>query len=99
MTTQVRKTRPTNRLSLHDRLSRLTFLQACKLLGKTGKKLIQQSANLWDINIAEDVFFGGDLFRLRIPNELRNGQPVVVTITLMAEARDRLHWHCSCCEV
>ncbi|MEX0611639.1 MAG: DEAD/DEAH box helicase, partial [Pirellulales bacterium] len=99
MTTQVRKTRPSSRLSLHDRLSRLTFLQACKLLGPTGKKLIQKGGNLWDIQVDEHVFLRGDLFRLRIPDEFHHGQPVVVTITLMAEARDRLHWNCSRCQI
>ena len=37
MTTKVK---PSRRLTLHDRLSRLDFLQACKLLGENGKKLI-----------------------------------------------------------
>jgi hypothetical protein len=97
MITQVMKTRPGHRLSLKDRLSRLTFLEACKLLGPTGKQLIQTSANLWDIKIAEDVFLGNDLFRLRIPAEHEDGRPVTVTIMLMAEARNRLHWKCTRC--
>ena len=99
MATQVSSTLPSGRLSLHDRLSRLTFLEACKLLGPEGKTLIQQSANKWDIIIADDVFLGGDLFRLKLPNEAEGGRPVVVTITLMAEARNRLHWNCNRCRV
>ncbi|HEV3136719.1 MAG TPA: DEAD/DEAH box helicase, partial [Pirellulales bacterium] len=97
MMTQVMTTRPGNRLSLKDRLSRLTFLEACKLLGPRGKKLIEQSANLWEFKIEKDVFLGNDLFRLRVPGELKDGRPVVVTITLMAEARNRLHWNCTGC--
>ena len=38
------------------------------------------------INIEEDVFLGEDLFRLRIPGEMVGGQPLTVSITLMAEA-------------
>jgi hypothetical protein len=34
-------TRPSGQLSLKDRLSRLNFMDACKLLGPGGAKLIQ----------------------------------------------------------
>lgn len=40
MTTQSASTRPSGRLSLKDRLSHLTFLEASKLLGPEGQKLI-----------------------------------------------------------
>ncbi len=97
MTTRTSRTRPSGRLSLKDKLSHLTFAEACKLLGPQGKKLIQQSANLWDFQIEEDVFLGDDLFRLRFPGENSDGRPLVVTITLMAEARQRLHFNCTRC--
>ena len=90
-------TRPRGQLTLRDRLSRLTFLDACKLLGPSGAKLIQKGGNLWDIKIDEDVFLGDDLFRLRLPEKTPDGQPLTVSITLMAEARQRLHWNCSQC--
>ena len=87
------KTKPSERrkLTLTDRLSRLTFTQACKLLGTEGGKLIQQGGR-YETNLDEDVHLGNDLFRLSL-----NG--AVVTITLMAEARQRLHWNCTACEV
>jgi SNF2-related domain/Helicase conserved C-terminal domain len=97
MTTEVRKTLPGSKLTLKDRLSRLTFLDACKLIGPEGKKLIQQNGNTWDIKLAEHVHLGDDLFRLRIPGELVGDEPVIVTVTLMAEARQRLHWNCTAC--
>ncbi len=98
MKTEVKKTRANQRRTLRDRLSRLTFLEACRLLGPTGKSLIQKSANLWDIKIEDDVHLGDDLFRLRIPEAADDGSPIVVTITTMALARDRLHWNCTHCE-
>jgi hypothetical protein len=98
MTTMVMKTRPSGQLTLRDKLSHLTFLEAAKLLGPDGKKLIQKSGNLWALKIEEHVHLGDDLFRLRIPGESINGQPVIVTITLMAEARNRLHWNCTACD-
>jgi superfamily II DNA or RNA helicase len=99
MTTPVMKTRPSGQLTLRDKLSHLTFLEAAKLLGAEGKRLIQKSGNLWDFKIDEHVFLGDDLFRVRIPGESVNGQPVVVSITLMADAPKRLHWNCTACDV
>ncbi len=98
MTTLAPSTRPGAQLSLKDRLSRLTFTDACKLLGPEGSKLIGKGANRWDIKIAADVYLGEDLFRLRLPGEFSDGRPVIVTITLMAEARQRLHWRCTACQ-
>ncbi|HXT57716.1 MAG TPA: hypothetical protein VN699_03735, partial [Pirellulales bacterium] len=97
MTTLSARTRPGGRLSLKDRLSHLTFVEACKLLGPEGKRLIQQSANLWDFKIEEDVYLGDDLFRLRFGDESDDRGPLTVTITLMAEARNRLNWNCTHC--
>src|SRR5579864_5353070 len=90
-------TRPSKQLSLKDKLSRLTFVDACKLLGPGGAKLIQEGAKHWDPKIPDDVFLGEDLFRLSLPEKTDDGQPLTVTITLMAEARQRLNWNCSQC--
>jgi superfamily II DNA or RNA helicase len=88
---------PSSRLTLKDRLSRLTFPEACKLLGPDGAKLIQRNGNTWDFELQEDVFLGDDLFRLRFPELASRGEPVIVTITLMAQARGRLHFRCNAC--
>ncbi|MEE9297069.1 MAG: DEAD/DEAH box helicase [Phycisphaerae bacterium] len=77
-------------LTLEDRLSRLTYGRACKLLGAEGKSLIRQGGK-YEININEDVYLKGDLFRLRL-----NG--ATVNITLMAEAKQRLRWNCTRCD-
>jgi superfamily II DNA or RNA helicase len=91
------KVLPSHRLTLRDRLSRLTFIDACKLLGAQGRRLIQANANVWPIDIAEDVHLGDDLLRVRFP--AASGEtPAIVTITLMAEARQRLHYRCDHCE-
>jgi superfamily II DNA or RNA helicase len=82
-------------LTLRDRLSRLTFEQAAKLLGPNGRKLIQRGGQR-DVVVAEDVYLGDDLFRLKCRSH-DGGTGAIVTITLMAEAKSRLHWHCDRC--
>lgn len=77
-------------LTLKDRLSRLTYLQACKLLGGDGGKLIQAGGK-YDIILDGNIFLGGDLFRLSLPE-------AIVTITLKSEAKQRLHWNCTECQ-
>jgi hypothetical protein len=83
-------TKPSHRLTLKDRLSRLNFSQACKLLGEEGRQLIQRGGK-FEIDLEEQVYLAGDLFRVKF-----NG--AVVTITLMAGAKDRLHWNCTACQ-
>lgn len=75
--------------SIRDHLSRLTFSEACKLLGPDGGALIR-AGGAYEIDVQEDVRWAGDLFRLRLNN-------AVVTITLQAEAKDRLRWNCNRC--
>jgi len=77
-------------LTLKDRLSRLTFGQAGKLLGPEGRKLIVQGGKMEIASIEEQVYLGDDLFRLSVDG-------AVVTITLMAEARHHLHVNCTRC--
>lgn len=76
-------------LTLRDRLSRLTFTQACKSLGPGADRLIRRGGAR-DIRTDEQVHLGDDLFRLSL-----NG--AVVTITLMADAPHRLRWNCTRC--
>ena len=78
-------------LTLKDRLSRLTFAQACMLLGPDGNKLIMQGGKFEVTSIEDNVYLGDDLFRLSV-------RGAVVTITLMAQARMRLHFNCNKCE-
>ena len=92
MTTQTHR-----RLTLRDRLSRLTFGQASKLLGETGNALIQAGSR-YEIAIDDEVSWSGGVFRLRLPSPSA-ASDIVVTIFRSPEKRQWLGWHCSACEV
>ncbi|MBM3707584.1 MAG: helicase, partial [Actinobacteria bacterium] len=78
-------------LTLKDRLSRLTFTQACKLLGPEGSKLIMQGGK-FEINlIEENVFLDNKLFQLFIDG-------AVVKINLNGNVAGHLHFNCNKCQ-
>ncbi len=90
MTVQVKKTRD---LTLADKLSRLTFTQACDLLGGIveGKKLLYAGGKVPTDSLKEQALLMGDLFRLSLGE-------AIVTITLKQDKVKRLHIHCDRCE-
>lgn len=90
-------TKSSAELTLKDRLSRLQFLEACKLLGEQGKSLIQMGGR-FDFDLEAQVYLGDDLFRVRYEELDEAGQPIVASITLMAAARARLRWNCTACD-
>jgi len=76
-------------ITLKDKLSRLTYRQACKLLGPQGGKLIR-SGGKYDIDPVEQVVLARDVFHLNLGDAL-------VTINLDSGKDQRLHIHCSKC--
>ena len=69
-------TKPSNKLSFRDRLSHLTFLQACKLIAPWGRELIQQwwistFPGLAIFSVAMACNFVGDGLRDAIDPRLR----------------------------
>ena len=89
------RTKSSRRLTLKDRLSRLTYTRACQLLGPKGAEMIRRgSAAYQDIQIERDVYLRGDLFRLKLPGAGAGGKDAVATITAMADARNRLRFNC-----
>jgi len=79
------------KLTLKDRLSRLSFTQACKLLGPEGNRLIIQGGKFDIPSIEESVYLDDDLFRLSVDG-------AVVTITLKAQASRLLYFKCNQCQ-
>ena len=95
---RVVRSRKSGKRTLIDRLSRMTFIHACQLLGPDGKQLIYDGSDYEGIDVERDVFVGADLFRLKLPGCAAGGEVPVVTITLMAEKRSRLHFNCTHCD-
>ena len=76
--------------TLRDKLSHLSFLQACKLLGPEGKALIMEGGQ-FAIDLFEQVTLNDRLFRLSLAE-------AVVEIALREDKRQRFDIRCSCCE-
>ncbi|NVM21876.1 MAG: DEAD/DEAH box helicase [Desulfobacterales bacterium] len=76
-------------INLRDKLSHLGYMQACKLLGPEGKRLISKGGK-YDININEQVTLGNKVFTLNLGE-------AVVTIALDPEKNQRLNIHCTAC--
>ena len=79
-----------------DRLSRLNFEQACKLLGPRAKKLIMQGAGAWDIDIDSQVKLTDSRFRVDF-GSVDDGRASYVTVNLRDDVKQRLGWSCSVC--
>jgi len=84
-------TKSSAQLTLFDKLSRLSFITAAKLLGPEGNRLIR-AGGTYDIDIATQVRFDRDGFQLTLGDSL-------VTISLNPAVRDRLDWRCNTCTV
>ncbi|MBI2827543.1 MAG: DEAD/DEAH box helicase [Planctomycetia bacterium] len=88
--------KPSHKLTFRDRLSRLNFLQAAKLIGDEGRRLIMAGSQR-EIDLREDVYLGGDLFRVKFLAR-DGGVEAIATLTLTGEAKDRLRWNCDRCD-
>lgn len=76
-------------ITLKDRLSHLTYREACKLLGPEGERLIRQGGK-YDSDISEQVTWGDDFFGLNLGD-------AAVTISLTSEKPKYLRFACSEC--
>ena len=77
-------------ITLKDKLSHLSYTQACKLLGKQGKQLILEGGK-YEIDLFEQVTFSKKRFKLSLGNTA-----VVISLEPGKNTR-RLNVHCSTC--
>ena len=76
-------------ITLKDKLSHLSYRQACKLLGPQGEALIKAGGK-YDVDIAANVRLNRDLFRLHL-------DAATVTIRLDPMKNKKLGFLCSAC--
>ena len=88
-------TKKTRDLTLKDRLSRLDYRQACKLLGPGAEKLIQRGGQI-EIDIDAQVKLTDELFQVTFPSGENGG--VLASIRRAPDARDWLLWKCNACD-
>ena len=78
-------------ITLKDKLSHLSYTQACKLLGPQGKLLIQEGGK-YEINLFDQVTLNNRRFSLNVDDAR-------VDIILDHGKRQRLKIRCSACSV
>ncbi len=76
-------------INLKDKLSHLTYRQACKLLGTNGEKLIRLGGK-YEIDISEQVILKKDIFQLNL-------EEAVIIIRLDPAKNQKLNFQCSTC--
>ena len=88
-------TKRTERLTLYDRLSHLTYKQACDILGSDGSHLLRRAFSLASLDPANDIFLDENLFRLSIHEPWI--EPATVSVMLVPGLKHKLAAFCSAC--
>jgi superfamily II DNA or RNA helicase len=86
--------KPDRSLTLHDRLSQLTFDHACKLLGARGAMLIRRGGQT-ELDVLPRMPIDAERLTLTIP--FLRGEAATVTFWLANDRPRRLRWRCSAC--
>ena len=91
-------TKPGVKLTLHDRLSQLTYKQAVEILGEEGRKWLREAPPLEQFVPERDFYLAGDLARITVRSNGGQGEILAqVSATLMSASKHKLHFHCSRC--
>jgi len=85
------------RIGIRDRLGQLTYRAACRLMGDDdGAERLRQGGK-FEINVAEQVYLGGDTLRVNVPDpKLADGQ-AIVTVVEKANRPKGLQLNCDHC--
>lgn len=91
------------RIGLRDRLGRLTYNGACRLLSQgesteDGTARLRRGATRFEINLPTDVYLGGDTLRVTVADHDVPKGHAIVTVTEMTARLKGLHLHCDSCQ-
>ncbi len=97
-TTQRKRRSARSRIGIRDRLGQLTYRAACRLMDdEDGEARLRKGAK-FEINIAEDVFLGGDTLRVSVKDTAIRYQPrATVIINEMTNMPNGLNLSCDQC--
>ena len=87
--------RTSKRIGLRDRLGRLTFRGAIKLLGDDGETKLRRGGT-FEINL-DDVYIGGDTLRVNVLDSELPRQYAIVTAVEMTSKLKGLQFNCDSC--
>jgi len=89
-----------SRIGIRDRLGQLTYRAACRLMGdEDGEERLRQGSK-FEINLAEDVFLGGDTLRVSVNDTAVRGRPrATVIIKEMTNQPSGLNLSCDQCQI
>ncbi|REJ73647.1 MAG: helicase [Planctomycetota bacterium] len=95
---QAGRAKSRKRISFRERLARLTYIQACRLLGDEGEQLLGKGGRRWDLNTEDHAYLAGDLFRVSVPDESLPTRKANVVLTQVTARKQELHLRCDQCE-
>ena len=84
------------RIGIRDRLGRLTYAAACRLLGENGQSRIRQ-AGQFSIDLDADVYLGGDTLRVTMADPAMANDRAIVTVVEMVSQPKGLQFNCEHC--
>ncbi len=97
-TTKRKRRSSRSRIGIRDRLGQLTYRAACRLMGDEDGESRLRRGGKFEINIAEDVFLGGDTLRVRVNDTAIRDQPrATVIINEMTSMPNGLNLNCDRC--
>ncbi|MDC0937241.1 DEAD/DEAH box helicase, partial [Pirellulales bacterium] len=87
------------RIGIRDRLGQLTYQAACRLMGEEDGEVRLRRGARFEINLPRDVYLGGDMLRVTVPDPEHAAGQAIVTVVEMTNKPKGLHLHCEQCEV
>ena len=88
------RVKPSVRLTLRDKLSRLAFVQAGKLLGPNGAQWLAKGGAI-EIDLSTQVRFTDECFQVTFTDSGAKRETLVVSVALDDSYRDRLRIACN----
>jgi superfamily II DNA or RNA helicase len=86
------------RFSFRDRLARLTYVQACRLLGETGEQLIRAGGRRWELLAEDDAYLSADLFRVTVRDRELAARKAIVVLAPNPARKQELQVRCDACD-